>query len=292
MLRKNYFMLLSVIGVALLSPLFASAQIVAEDFDTVIKKVLEEGKKAYDARNYDLAIAKFQEGYEINEDFLGTAPAFLNYKGVALKLRATDSFNYSVKSSDKALRAELRQKAAKDFEDALVVIVKSLNLVENGNPGRVKLTTIKKVKTDALKFGREIVNLMIRAELTTDSVKEDAKLIINEYVKNETDNAKKLKAQNDLGIFLTRTFDYDGAFVAYRKALEIDSNDSDALVGLGVSLYLASEVNGDTQQYQEGLNYLQYYLDRAPKDHTFREDIQDLVDEHKAQKLKSQNNLQ
>lgn len=260
----------------------------AEEFNTVINRALEEGKAAFNEKNYDLAIIKFQEGFEAGPDFLGSAPSFLNSKALALKQRAVDNYNASVKSKDAAEKQELKKKAGEDFIESLAAVGKSLSLIETGNPEKVDPKIIAGAKSDALKYGRELVNLMIRTELAEDSVKEEAKSLINAYVEDEKDKNEKMKAQLDLGTFLTRVFDYDGAVEVYRKALEMDKKNYDALSGLGVNLYLASEVNADADQKQEGLNYMQYYLDNAPKDHSFRESVEGIVDDLKGQKMKPQ----
>ena len=42
-----------------------------EASNEVISRTLEEGVKAFDAKNYDLAIVKFEEGYNASPDYIG-----------------------------------------------------------------------------------------------------------------------------------------------------------------------------------------------------------------------------
>lgn len=261
----------------------------AQEFNEIINKALEEGRKAFETKNWDVAVIKFREGYEAGPDFLGSAPGFLNNVALTLQQRGVENYNASVKSSDATEKADLREKAAKDFVEGLTAAGKALKLVETGEAGTVDPKVISGAKVNSLNYGRKIINYMVRTQLTDESVKEDAKTIISGYVKTEKDKSEKLQAQIDLGTFLTRVFDYDGAVEVYREALEMDSKNPDALSGLGVSLYLASEVNGDAAQKQEGLNYMQYYLDNSPKDHSFRVSVEGIVEDLKNnQKMKPQ----
>ena len=82
--------------------------------------------------------------------------------------------------------------------------------------------------------------------------------------------------------------DYDNAIVEYRKAVEMSPNNADAVGGFGLSLWTMSYGSEDTAKKQEALNYMQYYLDIAPKDHKLRDGIEGGVADLKAQKLKPQ----
>src|SRR3712207_6539389 len=46
--------------------------------DKLIAAAIKEGNAAFNSKNYDLAIAKFDEGFNINQTYLGSAPVFLN----------------------------------------------------------------------------------------------------------------------------------------------------------------------------------------------------------------------
>ena len=47
----------------------------AEKTNEVVNRVVKEGAAAFEAKDYDTAIAKYTEGYEIDPDFVGGAPA-------------------------------------------------------------------------------------------------------------------------------------------------------------------------------------------------------------------------
>jgi len=71
-----------------------------ENKNTIRQAALKEGSEAYAARNYDVAIAKFEEGYQADTAFIGSAPVFLTAKAKVLSSRAVDKFNKSNKLTD------------------------------------------------------------------------------------------------------------------------------------------------------------------------------------------------
>lgn len=258
-----------------------------EKANTIIPKVLKEGNDAFNSKNYDLAIAKYQEGYDISEDFVGSAPVLLNNKAEAYRLRAVDNFNASIKSTDAATKTELKQKAKQDFEASLVDFNKSWLISKNAKPAEItNKENYESVKMNALLGGNKVVGLMIRTDLVAASKGEEAKELVTEYIKAESDKAKSAEAQTNLGRFVFGTGDMDGAIAAYRVAVEMSPKDPEALSGLGLALYSASFEKEELKQ--ESLNYMQYYLDVSPKDHSLRESIEGAVEDLKAQKLKPQ----
>ena len=255
--------------------------------NAIIDKSIKEGTAAFEAKNYDLAITKFNEGYEVTEDYIGSAPVFLNNVAISHRLRAVDNFNASVKSSDAAEKSELKKKAASDFQESLAAYAKALT-ISNGNNDEAKVAPeiIKKAKADAADGGTKVVGYMVQTQLVDASKAEDAKLLVNEFVATQSDKDAKIKAQVNLGKYLVAAGDADSAVATYRKALETDAGNSDVLAGLGLALFTAGEGSGNVEQKQEGLNYMQLYLDKAPKDHSDRESIEGVVEYLKTQNMK------
>lgn len=58
-----------------------------------IQLALEEGNKAYNEKNYKLAAEKYDEGYNLDPEFAGSAPVFLNNKASALRQLGAQIFN-------------------------------------------------------------------------------------------------------------------------------------------------------------------------------------------------------
>lgn len=256
----------------------------------VINKALSEGVKAFTDKNYDLAIVKFEEGYQANTGYVGSAPILLNNKGAALIRRALLNYNTMVQSKDKAQKDELRPKVNKDFEDAIATFSQAWTIIKSAKPDEVAKIQkdFDENKARTLTSTQDAVNLMIKTEATSEPQKDNVRTLINEYIAFEKDSKKKETAQLELGLYMMRVFDFENAVAEYRKALVIAPNNPDAIGGLGLSLYMASFESADTAKKQEALNYMQHFLDSAPEKHPLREGIDSGVEDLKAQKLKPQ----
>ncbi|MCW5960753.1 MAG: hypothetical protein KIS76_11375 [Pyrinomonadaceae bacterium] len=253
-------------------------------------QLLAEGLKAFEAKNYDVAIVKFGEGYELSPDFVGSAPIMANNKALSLVKRALLNYNTMVQSKDAALKKELRPKVNADFEAALDTYYKAWMASKNGDPAEIAKIQVDfdKKKMDTLIGANEAVNLMVRTEGVSEAKKDIAMELVKEYVAAEKDQAKRADAQLYLGLYLNKVYDFENAVAEFRKAVQFDPKSADAVGQLGLALYTASYGSEDTAKKQEALNYLQMYLDMAPKDHSLRDGIDGAVVDLKNQKLKPQ----
>jgi tetratricopeptide (TPR) repeat protein len=260
-----------------------------EESNALIARVLDEGSKAFAAKNYDLAIAKFDEGYQANPEFAGSAPVLLNNKGLSLRERAVINYNKMVTSKDAAERAELRPKINQDFEESIKAYHQSWLVSKKASASEAQtLKGFADAKIQTLIGAQEVVNLMVRTETASEAQKDAALELMREYVAFEKDKKKKEAAQIDLALYLLRVFDFESASTEYRKAVELNSSNHDAVGGLGLALYMASFESEDTGKKQEALNYMQHFLDTAPKDHKLRDGIDSGVEDLKKLKLKPQ----
>lgn len=257
--------------------------------NALVSKALAEGNKAFDAKNYDLAIAKFDEGYKASPDFVGSAPVLLNNKALSLSQRAVANYNKMVSSKDAAEKADLRPKVIQDFEESVDSYSKSWAVSKGANPTDIQdQKMFEQVKGQTLTGMQEVVRLMVRTKLVSTAKKNDVLSIMQEYTAFETDKAKKLTAQVSVGDYLIAAQDFDNAAVEYRKAVDMDSKNPDAVGGLGLALWTVTYETEDTARKQEALNYMQHFLDIAPKDHPLRDGIDSGVEDLKSQKLKPQ----
>src|ERR1051325_10087092 len=55
-----------------------------EENNQKIAQALIDGRAAYNKKDYQSAIEKFDEGYNLDPNYWGTAPIFLNNKAIAL----------------------------------------------------------------------------------------------------------------------------------------------------------------------------------------------------------------
>ena len=261
----------------------------SEEANKLITRVLDEGKNAFEAKNYDLAIAKFDEGINADPDFAGTAPVLLNNKTAALMNRATINYNQSVKA-DPATKATAMASVKKDFGDAVIASDRALTVLKTGTaPDAAAQKNYDANKFQALSNRKEAYRLMAKTGVDLTKAKE-ASTAFQEYLAVETDAKKKSDAQLVLGDVLRETGDSENAIVAYRNALEASPNNPDALAGLGLSLFAAGAgaVPENKAQMQEGLNYMQRFAEVAPENHPLKTSVKEVVEYLKSKELTPQ----
>ena len=251
-----------------------------------IKVALNDGNKAYTAKNYDLAIAKYDEGIKLAPEFLGSAPIFYNNKAAALKNRAVEVFNSAIKTKDGTAIAKGKADAKKDLSGVIEAAYKSYMILSKASPANISnKADHKKNMFNAADYARDAARIMVQIHLVDDQHIAAVKALIGAYLDIETDKAKKGKAQKVFARYLMEAYDYAAAAVEFKKALNYSGKDSDLFAFLGLSLFST----GEESQKQEALNYMSHYLKIAPKSHKMRNDISELVKELTVvQKLKPQ----
>jgi tetratricopeptide (TPR) repeat protein len=249
----------------------------AKDFNAKINRALEEGVKADKDKNYDVAIAKYEEGYQAGPTFLGSAPTFLNAKGLALRERAVDYFNKSVTSGDdKEAKTANAAKSAKDFSDAIDAYHTSWMLLKNATEAqKTEVQNYSGKKMETLSEARSLLYYAVRTGKADSSKIDKVKELLGEYINLETDKMKKAEANTVLAGYYRVSGDFDTAIAEYRKALAISSDEPGALFGLGISL-VSTGYNDDGSvkkpQLQEAANLLKRFTDSSPTD---KKDLKD-----------------
>ena len=258
--------------------------------NVIIEAALKDGNAAYQAKNFDVAIAKYEEGINANPTFAGSAPVLMNNRGAALRERAVTTYNQNVKSTDPSVKVAAFGKVKADLGMAAEMHGKAFEILKNAQPGDV---TDPKVKADqtasALRGVFDTFRLMALTEQVDETKIEYAKTLIPEYISQETDAAKKEQAKLILGDLYRVTGNADSAVAEYRKALETSPESLEAMAGLGLSLVNAGYINNNKEQLQEGANYLQKFASAAPDSHKYKADALGLIESLKTeQKIQPQ----
>lgn len=246
----------------------------------IVKKSLEEGNKAYDAKNYDLAIAKFEEGYNADPEFAGSAPVLLNNKALALTIRATNNYNQAVKA-DAATKAAAMESVKKDYQAAADASDRALEILKSATSTDAGVQKgYEEAKFNALRNRKEAYRLMTKTGADRTKSKETL-AAFQEYIAAEPDAKKKSDAQLALGQAMQDSQDFDQAVIEFEKVLAADANNADALVGAGLSL-VNTAYNADgsinKEKMQKGADYLQKFVSVAPANHPFKDDATALLD--------------
>ena len=232
----------------------------AKSSNEIIGRAFKAGNDALKAKNYDEAIARFDEGLQADPEHPG-APALLTNKTMALNSRAVDRYNAALKSTDDA--AKFGMEAAK----------KDWTAAKESGAKAVAMLKATPASTDPAEANSTKVNLYFALLARADSTrlfvtKVDQSQVdlgvtaYQEYLAAETDPVKKAKAQKDLAQMLFDANAFDKALVEYRKILETNPDDLDALLRSGQAL-LISVPSIPTRQNIRRQNYLAQFV-KAP----------------------------
>ena len=256
----------------------------------IIEASLKDGNAAFQAKNLDLAVAKYDEGINANPDFAGSAPVLMNNKGAALRERAVKTYNENVKSTDASVKVAAFGKVRADLAMAAETYSKSHTILKNAQASDISDPNIKTEQTNtALRGAFDTFRLMALTEQVDETKIDIAKTLLPEYIAIETDAAKKEQAKLILGDLYRVTGNADNAVAEYRKALETSPDSIDAMAGLGLSLVNAGYISNNKEQLQEGANYLQKYASAAPDGHKYKADALGLIESLKTeQKIQPQ----
>ena len=157
-----------------------------------IKQALMDGARAYEEKNYRLALEKFDEGFNLNPVFWGTAPVMLNNKAMALIQLGAENYN-------NALRAKQDPKpgASRFFHDAITFLKLSQEILRNAPPpadeadkAQMEITRYTSIKELAQGY-----RLLV---LTDETKVYEAIEALENYIKIEKDPLLREKAQNHL----------------------------------------------------------------------------------------------
>lgn len=251
----------------------------AEDANKIINAALKEGAAAFQVQNFDLAIAKFDEGYNADPEYEGSAPILLTNKGLAHRERGIVAYNQGAHGDEEAKRAG-KEKAKPDFEQAIAAFEKALEILEKAPPGDAATqAALTRSKIDALKTYVTTHGVMAKMQMDSSTLANPI-LILDKYLAAETDDAKKLPVllnwSNDMrGSGQTKT-----AIHGYRIVLEKTPDNVDALAGIGLSLFAegVASIPENKEQEQEGLNFMQKFADTAPDTHPLKASVKESVD--------------
>ena len=233
-----------------------------EQANEIVKRAGEEGAKAFNEKNYDLAIAKFDEGINADTEFVPNVALFSVNKSLAYRLRGFESYRKG--ATDAANKASWLEKAKNDFQASLEASNKTLEVIAKVTDP-AETTKLAKNKYDALDNLVEVRRLMIRTNADTSQVTE-INAALDAYLAIETDNAKKIKYQVGVADAIRLSGNTAMAIPLYRKILQADASNVDAMGSLGLCLFAegAGASPANKEQMQEGLDLMQRFSETAP----------------------------
>ena len=240
----------------------------------IITRTFKTGNDAFAAKNYDAAIAAYNEGLAAREE-----PALFSNKSIALRMRGAERFNAVVNSTDQAAKTAGMEAAKKDWADAAEAGKKALDLMNAMSP---PMEATEKSKYDqnklaALASYAEAMRLV--GTKVDQSRADEAYQVYSEYAAQELDPAKKSQRTADAAKILFDAQKFDRAIEEYRKILAADPENADANLYMGFALFNS----GDKAKYQEAANYLGKFSEKAPDTNPLKADAKSIIDFLKTQ---------
>lgn len=260
-----------------------------ENKNSIIQNSLKEGNAAYQAKDYDTAIAKYTQGIDADPEYVGSAPILLSNRSLVLRDRARDLYNQNVKSTDATQKMQNYIKVKKDLSDAADGLNKAWLILKNAPAAEVQdPNTANAAKARVLNNGLEIYQLMVRTEQVDPEKIASAKTFLNDIADAQTDAAKKIEAKLTIADLYRVSADSDNAVAAYKEILASNPDNVDALAGAGLSLVNLGYLKNDKAAMQEGANYLQKFISVAPDTHRYKQDAVGLIEALKAENVAPQ----
>lgn len=249
----------------------------------IVARSLEEGNTAFNAKDYSLAVTKYEEGVAADPDYVGSAPVLLNNKGTALRMRGINTYNAAIKNTDAKAREEGKTSARKDFADALEAFHRSYTLLKGAQPGAVPEASLKDQTARALEGAHATLKVNAQTEQVDGSKMDMAKAMLEAFVATQPDAAKQAEVKIVLADLFRVSGDSDNAILVYKEVLLTDQNNVDAMAGAGLSLVNSGYMNDNKAQLQEGADFLQRFSEVAPANHKYLDDAKGLIETLKAE---------
>lgn len=267
--------------------------------DEIVRRTNAEGKAALDAKNWDLAIAKYNEGIEAVPDFVGSTPVLMNGKLVALRNRGYNLYIEGAQSKEASARLAKYADAKKEFDEGIKTYEAAKAILKAAGPGtdpneqKYRSSIAHELLTNVI----EIYRLAAVGQVDTTR-SEEAGPLFEEFIAAEVDPVKKLKARQNLGDIYRATGQFEKAIAAYKLVIEAAPENQEVTAMIGLCYFgLGTSVDPpNKEQLQEGLNYLDKYAQTVqiaatdtPNQKEFKQSVKDAVEYLKTeQNLKAQ----
>jgi tetratricopeptide (TPR) repeat protein len=222
-------------------------------------------------QKYTEAVSQYDQGLAADAD----QPALLTNKATALKARAIERFNQTIraKNMDDAAKNAEYETAKNDFRAAAEASSKAVQIIKavTAPTDPAELQRYNMNKYAAVATNAETMRLYVTKADATKA--DDALTAFREYIALETDAPKKAKAQLDAAQMLLDAGASDKALAEFKTILAAQADNPDANLGAGLALYSTN----DQAKFQEAANFIQHFVDVAPDSHPMKEAAKEIL---------------
>jgi TonB family protein len=255
----------------------ASQPIIPENEQTGMNepsaRIFRAGNEALVARQYDEAIKLYDEG-------IALAPkqaAFWANKAAAHLGRGTAAYNAALLTPEEILKRTRMEDARKDFREATNGVNKARELINalTAPSEPVALRNFEFQKLMILRLRASALWLMVTK--VDASYAAEGLAAFHDYTDAETDSLRKGQSQLLAAQMLLEVSKYDLAVEEYQKILASDLDNVEANLGAGVSLIDLGYAINDQAKLQEGLRYLEHFVEKAPETHRLKGSAEEVL---------------
>lgn len=218
--------------------------------NAIVMRTFTAGNEALMAGRYDEAIAQYNEGLTAQPE---QTALWIN-KSNALRQRGVARYNAAIKSSDEATKKAGVQSAGVDWREAFTSASQAVSTAK-AEP-TTPVISVRAAHEARAEAGR----LLVRFDPSAGDAVFQA---YQEYITVEVDEGKKIKARNDAAQVLVDAGLAERAVTEFRKLVNENSYNVDAILGLGMALF----TTGDRSRFKEAATYLQQFVKVAPDTH-------------------------
>ncbi|MFN3329391.1 MAG: hypothetical protein ACK419_00515, partial [Pyrinomonadaceae bacterium] len=207
-----------------------------------------------------------------------SAPILYNNKAQALIRRAVGKYNQSLSEKNPSAKAEILAQVKQDLLNALDSSEKAIQILSKATSTDANVQkSYEQSKAKAISTRVEVYRLLFKTN--TDTTKtEQAIAALQEYEAIEKDPAQILKTRLGLADAIRESGESQTPIAIYRKILETNPDNFDAMAGLGLCLVNQGVISQDKNMMQEGLNILQQFADSAPENHPLKPSVKSAVE--------------
>jgi tetratricopeptide (TPR) repeat protein len=236
---------------------------------------------------YDQAVAKFDAGLAADPDHPG-APALLTNKSLALTERGKNHYNVSVTSKDDPEKQKAERELSKqDVLAAAEAGNKAVSILQSASADVKASPNYPSQLLAALSARARAYPFLI--EKVDPTKVADAEKAFNEYIAAETKPEGKEIAEMELAKVYFDGGEYGKAIVKYQEILAAKPDNIEALYGMGLAMVNVGEGASDKAKIQEGLGFLQSFVEKVPETDPRKGEMQGVITEYKnSQNLKPQ----
>ncbi len=225
-----------------------------EGANKAMNAALEAGKAAFNGKDYNTAIGEFDKGLALDAE----QNVFWYFKGLSLYNRGVTKLNESLKDP------ALRDPAKADFTDAVTNASKAIALLDAsaaaGGAGVAdpsKAAQNKSNKAAYIKVRADAASLLGR-RFSDAAMAESANKDYIAVAELTDDPVQKKKQLFNGAETLRDAGNVDAAVIAYKAIIDLDPSYADAYYGMGLAYF------GNEKTFQDGANYLQFFIEKAP----------------------------